>query len=697
MSYSYLFAALTHSFLAVVCLRLLGRKGSLSFALLPLTGALALTAAWGWHGMALHPDPAPFSGGLHLLLDAGRYACWFAFLLVLLLPGGVPGRWPLSGRVLAASAALLVGASLVPALALLAGQRLPALLLRWMALAWMFLPILGLVLLEQVHRNTPQPLRWAMKPLALALLGVFAFDLYLTSRALLLSEADPASIAMRGLVHGLSAPLLGAALHRHHGKSLAHVALSRQAAFHTAALLLIGSYLLLVALAGYSVRDFDAAWGQALQLSFLFAALLAGAVVALSGTARSALRVAIGKTFYRDRYDYRAEWLRFTARLAGRDGGQDLGETVVRGLAEMVESPAGVLWTPHPDGTRYVPSVRWNMPCDQAGEARQSPLVRFLAEREWIVELDEFRRDPQRYGGLQLPPWLMASPQWLVIPLLAGRELVGFVVLASPRVPVRVDWEVRDLLKTAGRQAAAFLAQVAATEALMENRRFEAFNRMSAFVVHDLKNVVTQLSLMMRNARRLHADPEFQQDMLATVESSLEKMRGLIRQLREGEAPADTGAAGVDLVPLARRLRGLCTVQGRSLDASAPAELWVRGDEERLFRVLGHLVQNALDATTPSDRVWLSMSPSAQHAVIVVGDTGQGMAAEFVSSQLFRPFHTTKTHGMGIGFYESARYVQELGGRIEVDSEVGRGTRITLHLPLHHASAPPPMHEEPAR
>ena len=147
-------------------------------------------------------------------------------------------------------------------------------------------------------------------------------------------------------------------------------------------------------------------------------------------------------------------------------------------------------------------------------------------------------------SDLALPPWLTSAPQfWLAIPLLVGDELSGFVALGPARTPVDVNWEVTDLLKTASRQAAGFLAQMLTTEALLEARKFDAFNKMSAFVVHDLKNIVAQLSLMLSNAKRLHANPEFQQDMMATVENSLEKMRQLMLQLREGDAPRRRHAA----------------------------------------------------------------------------------------------------------------------------------------------------------
>lgn len=279
--------------------------------------------------------------------------------------------------------------------------------------------------------------------------------------------------------------------------------------------------------------------------------------------------------------------------------------------------------------------------------------------------------------------WLLTNPAaWLVIPLIVGNGLIGFVLLVRPRTPVSLNWEVRDLLKTAARQAAGFLAQMHATEALLEARKFDAFNRMSAFVVHDLKNIITQLSLMLKNAQRLRDNPEFQQDMLHTVESSLEKMRQMMAQLREGDRPVTGATSGVDLSAVLARVESMARGRGRALEVQIIDQVATRGHTERLERVLGHVVQNALEATPVSGRVWVCLQKSGGRASVTVGDTGTGMSPEFIQNQLFRPFTSTKQSGMGIGTYESHQYIKELGGSIAVESTLGQGTVVTILLPL---------------
>jgi putative PEP-CTERM system histidine kinase len=269
----------------------------------------------------------------------------------------------------------------------------------------------------------------------------------------------------------------------------------------------------------------------------------------------------------------------------------------------------------------------------------------------------------------------------LIVPLSTGNEMIGFVILATARTRVDINWEVNDLLKTAGRQAGAFLGQMQATEALLEARKFDAFNRMSAFVVHDLKNIVAQLSLMLKNAERHRDNPEFQKDMQMTVEHAVERMRQLMLQLRDGTTPVSS-SRGVDICDVIRRIQTAKAGQGRNVAIELSERLTAQGHEDRLERVIGHVVQNAIDATEEGGSVSIKLSREGDFAHLQVSDDGQGMTPEFVRERLFKPFQTTKQAGMGIGAYESFQYIQELGGRISVDSALRVGTKVTLLLPL---------------
>jgi putative PEP-CTERM system histidine kinase len=650
-----------------------GRPGVLFVA------AIAAGAAWATAAAIGEAAGSQRALGLAFLLDVARYGLWFAFLLVLVRPSGdtlgpVARRLPwLAGACVAGAAGAAAWRiahgdfSLDPARSVLASQ--------------MALPLCGLLLTEQLFRKPGEDARWSAKPVCLGLACMFAFDLYLTSEALLFGRFDADALSVRGAAHALAVPFLFLAARRH-AHWMQRLQVSRVAAFHSATLVLAGGYLLFMSAVGYYVRYFGGTWGRALQISLLIAGLAFLGALVVSGSLRSWLRVFVGKHFFSYRYDYREEWLRFTSMLSTKGSPQEVGALIVRGLAGMVECPAGSLWTRAGPDSPYTQTVRWNAPPVEDAEPVDTPFSHFLRDKGWVIDLDEFRHNPGLYGNLALPTWLLGMPHaWVVVPLLAGDDLLGFVLLAPPRTAMTLDWEVRDLLKTAGRQAAGYLAQMQATEALLEARKFDAFNRMSAFVVHDLKNIVTQLSLMLKNAERLHDNREFQQDMLLTVESSLEKMRRLMLQLREGATPPG-GSRGVELAPLVRRLEALADSQGRTLEVRNIEKLATRGHEDRLERVLGHLVQNAFDATPRSGQVWISVARYSGQVTVEVGDTGAGMSEEFVKTRLFRPFSTTKNSGMGIGTYESQQYIRELGGSIDVDSAPGHGTRLTVRLPV---------------
>ncbi len=651
-----------------------------------LLAAVVWSALWGWLGWAyLLTGWVPFLL-LSTFSDVVRYGCWFAFLLILLHPKSVQKSAFTLPWMVPVAVALVAFGLLALVLAVL---RIPLLgdAARLVLLSLMIFPVFAMVLLEQVFRNAAEDFRWNIKPLGLGLAALFLFDLYLFSQAVLFNAPDTDALSIRGVVHTLVVPLLLLSISRR-SDWVSNIRLSPKAAFQSATLLISGVYLVFISSVGYYVRYFGGEWGRALQLGLVFVSLVLLMVLVLSGSVRAKLRVFLGKHFFRYRFDYREEWLKFTRTLSTQHTPQDMEQQVIRGLADMLESPAGGLWLKTHDEVAFAQTARWNMAPTLEKEDVHSPLCQFITTSGWVINLEEYRSYSRRYGQLKLPEWLQNLAQaWLVVPLLVGHELIGFCVLARARTRIDVNWEVNDLLKTAGQQAASFLAQMRATEVLLEVRKFDAFNRMSAFVVHDLKNIVTKLSLMMQNAKRLGDNPEFQKDMLMTVENALERMRQLMLQLHEG-AVSSGSPFSVDLGSVIQRIEAVAAGRGRTLEVRLSEPVVIRGHEERLERIIGHVVQNAFDATDPDGRVWLNLDRSSGQARILVGDTGQGMSQEFIRNRLFKPFQTTKHSGMGIGAYESYQYVQELGGRIEVDSAPGQGTTVKLLLPLfEHQSA----------
>ncbi|OON59492.1 sensor histidine kinase [Massilia sp. KIM] len=543
--------------------------------------------------------------------------------------------------------------------------------------------VFGMLLVEQVYRNKPEQERWAIKFACLGIGGMFAYDFYMYSDALLFRGINPDIWAARGAINALTVPLIGISMARSASWNTG-LALSRRVMFHSAALFGSALYLLAMGLAGYALRFFGGSWGNLMQVAFLFAALMLLLGILFSGTFRSWLKVFISKHFYTYNYDYREEWLRFTRTLS--EPGPGLGERAIQAIATLVESPGGSLWMRR-EGHAYEPVAHWHAAPQQAREEAGSAFCRYLGESHWVVDLAEAARDPDKYPGLVLPDWLRQQPRaWLVVPMVMHGGLAGFVVLQQSRSPVILNWEVIDLLKIAGVQAASYLAQQEAADALLVARQFESFNRMSTFVVHDLKNLVSQLSLMVANAEKHRDNPEFQRDMVETVELSVEKMKLMLQKLGRSanmERPAPLSVEEVVRQAISNK-RGFEPRPALQVRATG---LRVLADRERLERVLGHLVQNAIEATPRDGRVTIEVGQRDGQALVSIRDTGVGMDEEFIRERLFRPFESTKAAGMGIGAFESREYIHELGGRLEVSSTPQVGTTFDVLLPLHEGQA----------
>ncbi|HWJ05438.1 MAG TPA: XrtA/PEP-CTERM system histidine kinase PrsK, partial [Steroidobacteraceae bacterium] len=440
-----------------------------------------------------------------------------------------------------------------------------------------------------------------------------------------------------------------------------------------------------------------------------------------SGTVRRRLKVFLHKHFYRNKYDYRVEWLRFIQTLSQPEAGVDTRDNAVRSMAQIIASPGGVLFLRTEEGDGFKVAATW--PPGDFTESRGYPVVAtteelavFLERFQWVIDLRELGQTPDAYQNMSLPAFLQAATRYrLIVPLTHVDELIGIALFASPPEPFNPNYEDRDLLKTVGRHVAAHLAQFEADKRLAESRQFEAYHRLTAFVMHDLKNLAAQLALIVSNAEKHRRNPEFVDDAISTIANSTARMQRLIEQLQRREI--QTVKRHVRLNEIARQATERC--QGRTprpVLAETVEDIWIEADPERLAMIVEHVIRNAQEATPEAGAVTVEvglegggatgdLADSSRlrvpTAVLAVTDTGAGMTAEFIGERLFKPFDTTKgSKGMGIGAYQVREYVQSLGGRVEVRSVVGQGTRMMLRLPLAlpsaTASAPDPVAGHPA-
>lgn len=546
---------------------------------------------------------------------------------------------------------------------------------------FILIALIGLVLVEQVFRNTPMDQRWSIKFFCVGVGGILAYDFYMYSEALIFHELGSGLLNARGFINAMLGPLIAISASRNPAWAL-RVHVSKQFVFHSAAILGAGFYLLAMGVGAYYIQGYGGEWGSIFQIVFLVGALVLMLLLLFSGHLRAKAKVILSKNFFRYKYDYRDEWLKLTNTMAMEQNDYQIRTKAIMVIAEIVNSPAGVLCLKDDDGI-FRPSVNWNIGDIAIEEPSDSSLIHFLKNKKWVINVEEFNEVAELYKDLDLPRWVGLMPDsWLILPFLHRNELIGFAVLTRSQVLAKINWEDRDLLLTAARQIASYLALLKTNADLMDARQFDAFNKLSAYVVHDLKNLVAQLSLVVANASRHKDNPEFMQDAIETVKNATEKMQRLLSGLKKNRA--EMGNADVNMVDLVREVVGR-RQNHRPIPEVECSErkLAVSCDRDRMQSVLEHLVENAQQAT-PSDG-WVKISLLREdnaNIVIQIADNGCGMEESFVRSRLFKPFQTTKGNaGMGIGVYEAREYFLSLKGNMSVVSELNQGTIFTVVLP----------------
>ena len=415
--------------------------------------------------------------------------------------------------------------------------------------------------------------------------------------------------------------------------------------------------------------------------------ILAGlpiAVLIFSENLSARLRVFVSKHFLPFRFDYREEWLRLIETLSAPEQRMPLPERSIKAVAQIVGAPAGLLWWRDNDQQPYRCTANWNTRMWPDIEVqRDEPALRFMCERQWILDTAELDRDPELYDGLSRPGWTEQLPEGLlVVPLISNEELLGFIVLFHSSSAFRLAFEEIDLLRTAGRQVAAHLAQYEGDKQLAEAQQFEAFNRLTAFVMHDLKNLIAQQSLMVKNAAKHKDNPAFFEDAMATIENSVARMNKLLRQLQSGDTTGPTERVVLSDA-LLEAIQRTETLQPEPKFVDDGEGLAASIDRERFTAIVVHLIRNAQEATSAQGNVTIRLAKDRDVAILRIEDDGCGMPADFIRNRLFRPFDSTKgSKGMGIGAYQARTFVVASGGSLEVESEPERGTVVVIRLPI---------------
>jgi putative PEP-CTERM system histidine kinase len=659
-----------------------------------LAGAAAITALWAG-SVALQPE-TPLTG-LSGALDLLRSVAWYLFILHLYrrtvrARGQLTQAFAMMGFV----ALLVIGVTVLVEPTTSGGFSL----LSAGTAARLGLAVCNILLIENLYQNVPDEAKWYINLPCIGLGALFVFDIVLSADAVLFRQASPGLLGGRAVATAIVAPLLAVAAVRNRDWKI-DIHVSRSAAFHSATLVVAGIFLLGLSAVGEAFRHLGPGWSGVAESSLVFAGITATAVLLTSGSARSRLRSLVVDNFFSNRFDYRREWLRCIATLSGAETEAKLPVRVIRAVADIVDSPGGILYLRASGGagaTREAPfhwAGGWNLPSGGMPIAADAALAARLRRGGWTVQLDAATR-----------PAEVPERAWLAVPLPLGHEaaaaqdttadLLGFILLAPPRAPFRLDSEVFELLRIVGREVATYVAEQRATETMTQGRQLAEYGKRFAFVAHDIKNVSSQLSLLLSNAERHIANPEFQRDMLTTVRASVQKISALLRRL-EAPEPEPPAATLQPVERLATLVESIARSRGVPVQLDYDRTGVGVGMAAAAFdAVVTHLLTNAIEATLaradPGELppVRVVVGHEGNRVVVDIADRGTGMSEAFIRDTLFRPFGTSKRGGTGIGAFQARELLREAGGDLVVDSRPGHGTTMRLVLPAAGATVRAP-------
>ncbi len=669
------------SALLVLCAWLYPRSERFGAAGGAIVGAAGTMAAWGLLVAALgFANPAA-----QIALSLSHLAWFLALFRLFVTDGRDSSLRPIRPVVIMLAAVEVMQIAVITALARLTVAPSAVDLFFNLAITLRLLSVVGaLVLVHNLYVGATTLGRLTLRWPAAALGLMWLYDLNLYGIAYMTGEFPALLASARGGLMLVMALLLTLGAARQ--ASEIRLRPSRYVAFQSFSLFVIGAYLVGMVLVAQALTYLSQETAWLIQVGFLAAAIVAALLVLPSRKLRGWIKVMAAKHLFQHRYDYRVEWLRFTQTIAkGDEDSTPLRERVVQAVADITDSPAGLLLTPSEGGAAVLNS-RWQWgDAEVPAEALSPEAVEFLEKSQFILNLDDVRAGHSIGSETAfVPDWLMNNSRaWIIVPLLHFERLVGMVVLTRPAVARKLDWEDFDLLRVVGKQLASYLAEQDGQEALGEAHRFDEFNRRIAFVMHDIKNLASQLSLLARNAEKYADNPEFRADMLVTLRNSSDKLEALLARLgryRAGGGDRESMEridAGSFITRIAERFQPQHPVQ---IAERQSCELLV--DSEGFDQALVHLVQNAIDASDSDQPVLLLAACDELFCRIEIIDSGKGMSPEFIRTRLFKPFQSSKSGGFGIGAFEARELLRAMGGQLSVESREGVGTRFIIRLPL---------------
>ena len=547
--------------------------------------------------------------------------------------------------------------------------------------------VLVLMNLERTYRAAVGTMLWRIKFMILGLGVIFAVQAYASSQVLLFHAVNLSLEAVTATATLLGGALILRSLFRA-GHFDTDVYPSQSAIHGSLTVLLAGAYLLIVGVFAKVVAYLGGDASFTMKAFVLLVILVLLAIVLLSDRVRLHTRRFVSRYFQRPLYDYRSVWRRFTEDTAACVNAAELCQAAVKLVTDIFQALSVTLWLVDDKRENFVfaastflseakannlkPQNTEAMEVMRALEKHPDPVDLDASKESWTEVIRRCHPDEFRKGGHRVS-----------VPMISGGEVMGLIILGDRVGGVGFSWQDFDLLKCIADQLAAGLLNAQLSQRLLQAKEMEAFQTMSAFFVHDLKNTTSTLNLMLKNLPEHFNDPEFRADALRGIAKTVEHINHLIGRLSLLRHELRIKPVESDLNEVvARSLAGWEEAAGVSLLKNLGAIPKIPLDQEQMLKVVTNLVLNAREAVLPSGEVRIETAQSNGWVILTVSDNGCGMAPEFLNRSLFRPFQTTKKNGLGIGLFQSKMIVEAHKGKVQVESQPGKGTTFRIILPL---------------
>jgi putative PEP-CTERM system histidine kinase len=537
--------------------------------------------------------------------------------------------------------------------------------------------ILAITNLEATLKSSSGITRWNIKYMIIGIGGIMAMNIFYYSHSLLYRSLNMNFMPVRTGVFLFLNLVIGFSILRHKVMDV-DIVVSRKIVYRSIALFVVGSYLLGLALIGEGLRYFGTDVGKNITALLGFIGAVIVLTIILSEKFRRKIMLVINKNFYSQKYDYRDQWLNFTKRISLKHSFDDLLNSIAEGFMEAIGTRGIAIWFDENANGEYTCVKQLHLP--NVDVMPDNAIIEFLKTKKWIFNVHEQNCREVIASNTE---FIKRTRTSLIIPLLNVDELIGFIVLMEGLASDDYNYEDYDLMRTLARQTTVAILNAKLMEELTEAKEMEAIGRLSSFIIHDLKNTASMLSLTAQNAEQHMDNPEFQKDAIRTVINTTEKIKSIIEKLKTLPEKAELHYSSADLGSCVQSVVIEMQLNGRAaLSYSAVEPVLAEFDEEEIRKVVSNLIINALDATNGKGEIRITTGREENMGYVRVSDNGCGMSSEFIQKNLFKPFHTTKKKGLGIGLYQCKTIVEAHSGRLKVSSHEGKGSDFTLYLPL---------------